>query len=345
MADPRFFFDSLKGKTILDEIQQAPDLLSYAKIKIDAHRDQKGLFIFTGSQQFHMIKNLGDSLAGRVALLDLLPLAVPEIQSARPFTTTEDLFVNACLTGSYPELIANPSINPSLWYASYIQTYLERDVRSLFNVVNLRDFQRFIQLLAIRCGQILKLTDFSNELGISVPTVKNWLSILEACRIIYLLHPYYNNPGKRIVKSPKIYFLDCGIACYLTGLKDRDHLLHGPMAGPMFENFCVQETVKFFFNHGKRPNLYYVRTNNDLEIDLLIETSINSLIPVEIKLNKTPSSGMAKHLDRFRKTFSEFELAQGRLVSLADRSFPLTRETLAVSFQDYLRDLSDLLKS
>jgi len=146
------------------------------------------------------------------------------------------------------------------WYGSYIQTYLERDVRSLYNIGNLRDFQRFIQLLAARCAQVLNLSTFSRDLGVSVPTVKNWLSILEAGRIIYLLPPYHSNLGKRITKAPKLYFLDIGLVCYLTGIKDEDHLLKGPLSGALFENFCVQETVKMFFHQGRRPNLYFLRT-------------------------------------------------------------------------------------
>jgi uncharacterized protein len=342
-SDPRLFFDSLSGKTIIDEIQQASELLSYAKIKIDSNRDQKGLFVFTGSQQFHMIKDLGESLAGRIALLDLLPFSVAEKKDALNLNTTEDFFIHACLTGSYPEPVVNPAVDASLWYGSYIQTYLERDIRSLYNIGNLRDFQRFMQLLAVRCGQVLKLSGFANELGISVPTIKNWLSVLEACRIIYLLHPYYNNMGKRVVKAPKIYFLDCGLACYLTRLKDRGHLLHGPMGGALFENFCVQETVKLYLNSGRRPDLYYLRTNNDLEIDLVIEPSLNKIIPVEIKLNKTPNPGMTRNMDRFRKIFSGLDILPGRLISLLEDSFPLTRETRAVNFVEYLGEISGLM--
>ena len=155
-----------------------------------------------------------------------------------------------------------------------------------------------------RCAQVLNLSSFANGLGISVPTVKKWLSILESCMIIYLLHPYHNNSGKRVTKAPKIYFMDCGLVCYLTGIKDRDHVMQGPRAGALFENSCVQETLKLYFNHGKQPNVYYLRTNNNLEIDLIIEKSLEEIIPVEIKLNKTPSARMVANMDRFRKIFS-----------------------------------------
>ena len=338
--DPRLFFDTLKEKAIIDEIQHAPELLSYAKIIIDSNRDKKGLFVFTGSQQFHMIKDLGDSLAGRIALLELLPFSVKEIKTTADFKTIVDYFVYACLKGSYPELVTQSSMDTSIWYASYVQTYLERDIRSIFNIGNLRDFQRFMQLLAARCSQILNYSQFSKALGISVPTIKRWISILEACRIIYLLYPYYNNLGKRITKAPKLYFHDCGLVCFLTGLKDRKHLLYGPMAGALFENFCIQETLKVYFNKKEKLNLYYLRTNNDLEIDLIIEKQFQKIIPIEIKLNRTPKPGMAGNMERFRNTFSKLDIQKGLIVSLTEKTFPLNRNTTAINFFEYLEELN-----
>jgi len=338
--DPRLFFDTLKEKAIIDEIQHAPELLSYAKIIIDSNRDKKGLFVFTGSQQFHMIKDLGDSLAGRIALLELLPFSVKEIKTTADFKTIVDYFVYACLKGSYPELVTQSSMDTSIWYASYVQTYLERDIRSIFNIGNLRDFQRFMQLLAARCSHILNYSQFSKALGISVPTIKRWISILEACRIIYLLYPYYNNLGKRITKAPKLYFHDCGLVCFLTGLKDRKHLLYGPMAVALFENFCIQETLKVYFNKKEKLNLYYLRTNNGLEIDLIIEKQFQKIIPIEIKLNRTPKLSMAGNMERFRKTFSKLDIQKGLIVSLTEKTFPLNRNTTAINFFEYLEELN-----
>ena len=340
ISDPQFFIDSLGEKTIIDEIQYAPGILSYVKMKIDRNRDKKGMYIFTGSQQFTMIKNLGDSLAGRIALLDLLPFSVDEKKDSAKLKTTLDYFVNAALSGSYPELIVDPSMDIYSWYGSYIQTYLERDIRSLYHVGNLRDFQRFMQLLAGRCAQVLNFSEFAKDLGVSVPTIKNWLSVLEASRIIYLLPPYYNNLGKRIIKSPKIYFTDIGIVCYLTGIRDKSHLLQGPMAGALFENFCVQEALKVFFNQGQSPRIYYLRMGNNLEIDLLIERSAKSLIPVEIKLSKTPSLGMGSAISRFRNLFSAFDIGKGFIVSLAEQTVPLNRELTAITFDDYLKEIA-----
>jgi hypothetical protein len=343
VSDPQFFIDSIGEKTIIDEIQYAPMLLSYIKMKIDRSRDKKGTYIFTGSQQFTMIKNLGDSLAGRIGLLDLLPFSVGEKIESAGLRTTLDHFIHAALTGSYPELVVDPSIDVYSWYGSYIQTYLERDIRSLYHIGNLRDFQRFMQLLAGRCAQVLNLSEFAKDLGVSVPTIKNWLSVLEASRIIYLLPPYYNNLGKRVIKSSKVYFTDIGIVCYLTGIKDKGHLLQGPMAGALFENFCIQEAIKVFYNQGKSPRLYYLRMGNNLEIDLLVEAPARSLIPVEIKLSKTPSISMGSNISRFRDLFSSIDIRKGFIVSLAEQTIPLSRELTVITLDDYLKEIAEVL--
>lgn len=345
ISDPRFFLDSIGKKVIIDEIQFVPGLLSYIKMEIDRNRQGKGDYIFTGSQQFSMMKDIGDSLAGRIGLLDLLPFSVEEIRLSKDMDGAIDYFVHAALTGSYPEPVMDPAVEPHSWYGSYIQTYLERDVRSIYNIGNLRDFQRFLHLLATRCANILNLSEFANDLGVSVPTIKSWLSILEACRIIYLLPPYYNNVGKRIVKSPKVYFLDIGMVCYLTGIRDREHLLKGPMGGALFENFCIQETVKYFLNRGERPGLYYLRTSNNLEVDMLIELRNRSILPVEIKLNKTPSLTMGGNITRFRTLFShpDTEIMDGLILSLAGKTTPLGRNLTAVTFDDFIKRLDGLI--
>jgi len=343
LSDPRFLLDTAGDKAIIDEIQLAPQLLSYAKMNIDARREINGRYVFTGSQQFSMIKNLGDSLAGRIALVDLLPFSVDEKKTTLPIQTTLEYFIHACLRGSYPELVVNQALDAGVWYGSYIQTYLERDIRSIYNVGDLRDFQRFMQLLAGRCAQVLNLSGFAKDLGISVPTVKKWLSILDACRIVYLLPPYHSTLGKRVTKAPKLYFLDCGMVCYLTGIKDEDHLIKGPMAGALFENFCVQETVKLFFNNAANPRLFYLRTNNNLEVDLLIEKSLRSLIPVEIKLHKTPNAAMGSNLRRFKKTFSGLDIDPGLIVSLVETTIPLGRDIAAIPFDEYLKKINGLI--
>lgn len=338
-SDPNLFLDNLEEKVILDEIQYVPEILSYIKIRIDNERHKKGRYLFTGSQKFALIKDLGDSLAGRIALLDLLPFdihekrAVPYLQTL--LSETEECFSHACLCGSFPEPVV-ARMDTGVWYGAYLQTYLERDVRTMNNIGSLREFQQFMQLLAARCSQSLNLSHLSHDLGVGVNTVKRWVSILEASHIIYLLPPYYNNLGKRITKAPKVYFLDSGLVCYLVGIKSKDHLLHGPMAGALFENFCLQETVKVFSNRGIRPRLYYLRTHNRLEVDLLIEGEGPVLYPVEIKLSKTPKPNMASPLNRFKNLFQGLSIGKGRILSLSERNIPLSNDILVSDFNSYI---------
>src|SRR3989338_7257561 len=259
-ADPKLFLETAGERVILDDIQYVPQLLSYVKTLIDQHRSKTGRFIFTGSQQFSMIKNLGDSLAGRIALLELLPFHAEE-QASIPalrakLASPRAAFLHTCLNSAFPELNLRPDMDRRAWYGAYVQTYLERDIRTLYNIGELREFQRFMQLLASRTAQILNLSVFSRDLGVSVNTVKKWLSILEASRMIYLLSPYYQNFGKRVTKAPKVYFLDCGVVCYLTGIETPEHVMCSPMAGALFETFCLQETVKAFANQGMPADIY-----------------------------------------------------------------------------------------
>ena len=251
-------------------------------------------------------------------------------------------FLFACLQGSFPEIVLKGPATLSSWYGSYVQTYLERDIRTIYNVGDLRDFQRFMQLLAARCSQILNLSELSRDLGIAVNTVKKWISILEACSIIYLLPPYYRNLGKRITKNPRIYFLDCGLVCYLTGLKTQDHILKGPLAGALFENFCLQETVKNCINYGHRPRLYYIRTHNGLEVDLVFEKA-GDLYPFEIKLSKTPKLSMAVPLERFMKIFYKLNIKKAVIISLSEENAPLTKNVSTKGVFSYLGDLHRLL--
>jgi len=288
-----------------------------------------------------MIKNLGDTLAGRVAILELLPFSVYEKSKAmqkKLFSGTEKVFVHACLCGSFPEIVVHKEIDSRIWYGSYIQTYLERDIRTLFNIGDLRDFQRCLQLIAARIGQLLNLSSLSVELGVAVNTVKKWISIMESTRIIYLLKPYYRNVGKRITKSPKIYFLDCGLVCYLLGINNKEFLIQGPLAGALFENFCIQETIKVILNHNKQARLYYLRSHNEFEIDLIIEKN-GEIYPVEFKLTKTPKIEMGNAIKRFKQSFTNLPIMAGRIVSLCEESIPLSADISIESFNDYLDSL------
>ncbi len=346
ISDPRLFIEDAGEKVIFDEIQYVPQILSYIKMLIDKDRDKYGRFIITGSQQFHLIKNLGDTLAGRIALFDLLPFSIEEKKRVsflkNKVSDTKNSFEHSCLYGSFPEITLHPDMDSNVWYGSYLQTYLERDIRTTYNVGMLREFQQFMRLLAGRSSQVLKLSTFANDLGISVNTIKKWISILEASRIIYILPPYYQNLGKRVTKSPKIYFLDIGLVCYLTGVKTGEHLFNCPLAGALFENFVVQETVKYFFNNGVRPNIFYLRTHNNLEIDLIIEKNLE-LYPFEIKLTKTPNLSMAGPIEKFKKIFSKLKIGNGKIISLSEDEMPLTQSVSSVNVNSHLRGLKSFL--
>ena len=343
ISDPKLFIENCGEKVIFDEIQYVPEILSYLKILIDMNREKRGRFILTGSQQFNLIKNLGDSLAGRIGLLDLLPFSISEKKKVRylkkGFKDTKSYYINSCLRGDFPEVVTHPGIDIKHWYAGYIQTYLERDVRTIYDIGHLREFQQFLSLLAVRCSQALNLSSFANDLGISVNTIKKWLSILEASRIIYILPPYYNNFGKRITKSPKIYFLDNAMVCYLTDMYTVDNFLTGPLAGALFENFVVQETVKHFFNKGLRPRLFYLRTHNNTEVDLLIEKGLE-VFTVEIKLTKSPSLNMAGPIERFKTDFNKLKIREGCLVTLSSDKFKLSQNVSVLDMDSYLAHLS-----
>jgi len=345
VADPNLFLDLAGERAILDEVQYAPGLLSYVKLRIDRARGRRGRFVLTGSQQFPLMKGLSESLAGRIALLELLPFAVEEKRrcpglGAR-LGTGHAAFVDACLRGSYPELAVARDIEPHRWYGAYVQTYLERDVRTIYDVGNLRDFQRCTQLLAARCGQLLHLSELASALGVATSTIKRWVSILEACRILYLLPPYACNLGKRIRKAPKVYFTDCALVCYLAGVGSEEALLRGPLAGPLFENFCVQETLKVFLAAGIVPRLSYLLTHNQLEVDLIVEDPDGRPRPFEIKLSKTPRPAMASGLARFAELFAPLAPHPGRVIALSEEALPLTRAVSVVPVLAYLGQLRD----
>jgi len=206
---------------------------------------------------------------------------------------------------------------------------IQRDIRTLSNIGDLREFQRFMQLLAARTAQVLNLTDFSRDLGVSVNTVKKWLSILEASRMVYLLPPYYQHFGKRVTKARKAYFLDCGLVCYLTGIETETHALNGPLAGALFETYCIQETLKTLLFHGQRPRLYYARTYNGLEVDLLLEGKRLELFPCEIKLTKMPRPEMAAAIRRFSALFPKLRIGAGRILCLTDDDHVLAGDLTA----------------
>ncbi len=337
--DPNLFLDSISEPVIIDEFQYAPDLLHYIKMRIDSDRGVKGRFILTGSQQFIATKGLSESLAGRIGLLELVPFSLLESQSAGGSQDSCEVFAELTLRGSFPELVVDKSMDASRWYAAYLQTYIERDIRTLYDIGNLRDFEHVLRLLAARCSQQLNLSTLSRDVGVSVNTIKRWVSILEACRIIYLLPAYYRNLGQRVVKAPKVYFIDSGLVCYLTGLRDEHHLMAGPMAGALFENFCIQEALKASLVRGARPRLSYLRTKSGFEIDLVVESDKGALYPFEFKISKTPKPVMADALEHFIEKLEPDKAMDGALVSLSADEWLLKRRVTAISIFKFAENL------
>jgi len=324
-ADPSGFIQSLRHNkgTILDEIQYVPDLLPYIKMDVDNSRTP-GRWVLTGSQQFHLMKNISESLAGRVVLFDLAPFCSKEIDPPSGLD-------NLLWTGLYPE----PALNPEkrdLWISAYIQTYLERDIRQLGNISDIHSFETVTKLCAARHGQELNMTALSRESGVATATIRRWIGLLESCYLIYLLQPFHNNLGKRVVKSPKIYFLDTGLAAYLTRQPSADALGSGNMAGAFFEGFIVSEAVKCFFNHGRKPDLFFWRSHDGLEVDLLIQIA-GKTIPVEIKRTATPKPAFTQPLQRFKSLLPEIE--GGTLVCQIEKPTMLANGVQALPWQHF----------
>jgi predicted AAA+ superfamily ATPase len=282
-ADPRGFLAQYHYKTgvILDEIQYVPELLNYIKTIVDEEK-KPGRFILTGSQNFFINQSLSQTLAGRVALLTLLPLSIHELSANQLLPEKLDtLLINGCYPSIYAE---NPPLD--LWYASYIKTYLERDVRDLKNITDLGLFQKFIRLCAGRIGQLVNLSSLAADAGVSINTVKSWLTLLEASFLIFQLKPHHKNFGKRLMQSPKIYFYDTGFACSLLGITTAEHLALHYLRGGLFENFVIAELYKKYVHQAQEPHLFFWRDKTGHEIDCLIEQGAN-LYPVEIKSGQT----------------------------------------------------------
>ncbi len=345
IADPRGFLDLYPPPVIFDEIQHAPELLPYIKEQVDARRQQAGQFILTGSQNLLLMQQITESLAGRAAVLRLMPLSQREIarEPDRPLPWESgarraaeagppaigDLW-EGILRGSYPEVVAQPERDYRLWQASYVQTYLERDVRNLRNIGDLGLFQTFLRALAVRSAGLLNLSDLARDVAIAVNTARDWLSILEASFQVIVLRPYFVNLGKRLVKSPKIYFTDTGLLSYLVGLRDPLHAAAGPMGGAIFENLVVAELFKTFLHRGEEPPIHFWRTAAGSEVDLVVERS-TELIPIEIKLSATPSPRMAAEIAAFKRDFGD-RAGRGYVVHPGSIALPLGSDTVALPF-------------
>lgn len=291
-TDPRGFLAAHTDGAILDEIQRAPEIVSYLQPMLDEN-NEPGRFILTGSQQFEVMTTISQSLAGRTALLKLLPLSMEELSATGIRMEIDQLL----LTGFYPR-IYDAGLNPTQALGDYVETYLERDIRQLVNIKDLALFEKFVRLCAGRVGQLLNLQSLGSDVGISHTTARSWLTLLEASYVVFLLRPWHTNIAKRQVKTPKLYFYDVGLATYLLGAENETHINRHPLRGNLFENLVVMEALKYRFNRGKRSNLYFWRDAKGNEVDLLIESGPD-IMPVEIKAGATISRDWFKELHRF----------------------------------------------
>ena len=291
--DPRGFLAQFPDGAILDEVQRCPDLFSYLQTRVDTS-DRLGEWILTGSQQFGMLSAVSQSLAGRVGMLALLPFSLAELRSVERALASVDAWL---WEGGYPPIHDRP-VDPLLWYGSYVQTYLERDVRQLLDVRDLTLFQRFLRLVAGRTGQLLNQSALGDEVGVSHNTIREWLSVLEASYVIHRLPPHHRNFNKRLVKSPKLYMLDTGLACWLLGIENAGQLATHPLRGALFETAVVGEFLKGRWNQGLPSNLSFWRDRAGREVDLVIDRA-GVLQPVEIKSGATVSRDAFQGLERW----------------------------------------------
>lgn len=344
--DSLTFLNKHLPPVFIDEIQYAPDLFIDIKNKIDTKKE-KGMYYLTGSQSFKLMKNVSDSLAGRIGIYELYGLSLREklnikyddifipIDKYLNNRMKEKKFLNyneiwdEIFRGSFPEIFANPDFPRDRFFDSYINTYIERDVREIINIGSEIKFYNFLVAVAARSGNILNISELARDTSISIPTCENWLSVLRASNIIYLLQPYSKNITKRIIKSPKMYFLDTGLLCYLTGWSNRKTIENSAVSGNVFETFVITEILKTYINNGKNTNkLYFYRDSNDNEIDLLIEKD-NILYPVEIKKSSEPSMkfiSQFKYLDKI----NGIERGNGALICTYDKIDKLSNKDFVI---------------
>jgi predicted AAA+ superfamily ATPase len=348
-SDPNLLMDRFKPPVMFDEIQYAPSLLHTIKAEIDRHRSVRGQFVITGSQAFPLMQGVTESLAGRAAVLSLLSLDQrerlgisdgdlsprgalergAELDRRSPCESVEELAV-ALLRGGFPEPALDTGIDKTLWHASYVRTYLERDVRTLRAVGDLGEFERFLFALAARSGQLVNYSALARDLGLTGKTVKAWISVLEASGQIFVVRPYHANIGTRLVKSPKVYFVDTGTLAYLLDLREPGQVVRGVAAGPLFETAVLGQLLRLFVHRGETPRIYFWRTAKGHEVDFVAEIG-STLIPIEAKLTATPSVRDAAAIERFRTLFGD-RVGRGLVVCLCREAVPLTPATSAVPF-------------
>lgn len=339
-TDPKLFFQSYPPPIVLDEIQYVPELLTQIKIMVDANREANGQFWLTGSQPFRLMKGVNETLAGRVAILPLGGIGQAEecsrsvgafrteMQSADDTLFDDGVMVyKRIVRGSFPDLVSGRIKDREIFYRSYVQTYIERDIRDLMHIGNEAKFLAFLRVMAGRTGQLLNLSDVARDVGISPVTARSWLSLLETSGIVFLLRPYSRNVTARIVKTPKLYFMDTGLAAYLSGWRTEDTLMNGAMSGAFLETFVVAEIVKRAWNAGEEPQMYFYRDNAGTEIDVLLEQD-GVLHPLEVKKSASPSLSDARAFGRVVK--KGLTLGTGAVLCLSQRLRPLDRDVMVM---------------
>ena len=298
------FFKKYSEPMIIDEVQRVPELLSAIQVKVDEDRRKNGRFILTGSHQPRLRKAVAQSLAGRTTIHTLFPLSLEEIIKYGKFEELDDNIIR----GFMPELYLDNARDPDVYYRDYLDTYIEKDLRQMISVKDLNAFLRFLTLLAGRVGQVVNLSGMSGEVGVSSTTLGEWLSVLEDSFVVFRLQPYFSNISKRIVKSPKVYFVEPGLAAYLLGIESARQASRDPLRGSLFENIVVLEAMKTRLNDNREPNLFYTRTEKGVEIDLILKNE-GMLFPFEIKSSMTPNNDFARNM----KTFCSSETDSGEM--------------------------------
>lgn len=347
IEDPKLFLETYPNPVIIDEFQYAPNILSYIKIEIDNLRtknldnETNSMYYLTGSQSFLSMKDISESLAGRIGIIDLYGLSlreienrekhlfIPEIGLLRQMTKPKDIkstkqLYEIIFKGSFPELYKNENIDIERYYENYVRTYIERDIRELINIKDEIKFMKFMTSIAARTGQEVNASEIANDAEVSVPTVNEWLSILVNTGLVILIEPYSKNIIKRVVKRPKLYFMDTGLASFLTKYPNPEILENSAYSGHIFETYVVSEIVKSFTNNGLNAKrmLYYYRDNHGYEIDLIIEYN-NKLYPIEIKKSKSPNKDSIKNFKVLNET--DMEIANGTVICMADEIFPIDK--------------------
>lgn len=328
---PQTFLEQHPPPVVVDEVQYAPSFFRSIKTAVDARRHRRGLFILTGSQNFLLMENLAESLAGRVAVIPFLGLSGSEWKRSEAASGGKPW--RAFLwKGSFPALWATPDAAPARerWYQGYVATYLERDVRNILNVGSLRDFERFLRACAARCGQMLNMSELGRDVGISTPTVKTWLSVLQASNQVLLLEPYYRSMGKRISKTPKLYFTDTGLAAYLMGFSGPDALWSSHQAGAFWETYVVGQWLRWRDWHAPSLGLWYWRDQGGNEVDLLLEKDAR-LFPVECKLKEKPVSKDLQGIKRLKDFYGDASVSHAYIASPTDACFDLAPDVTVVS--------------